>query len=223
MQKINSGDQKMFIVLFRALILYAIVFIVIRLMGKKELSKVQPFELAIIVVIADLSSAPMSSRGISIFDGIVPIIALLIMYILFSLITHSSNKIEDVVCGTMSVIIRDGKIVEEEFKKHQYTLADIMTLLRDRDVFKIQDVKYGIVETNGNLSVIKFSDGMDRMPLNVIEDGSISKVHLNFLGMSEDDLNRLLKDNNVDVNDILIGTIDENNDFIFQLKGEVKK
>ena len=64
---------------------------------------------------------------------------------------------------------------------------------------------------------------MDRMPLNVIEDGSISKVHLNFLGMSEDDLNRLLKDKNVDVNDILIGTIDENNDFIFQLKGEVKK
>ena len=226
MQKINSGDQKMFIVLFRALILYAIVFIVIRLMGKKELSKVQPFELAIIVVIADLSSAPMSSRGISIFDGIVPIIALLIMYILFSLITHSSNKIEDVVCGTMSTHLlrmKDGKIVEEEFKKHQYTLADIMTLLRDRDVFKIQDVKYGIVETNGNLSVIKFSDGMDRMPLNVIEDGSISNVHLNFLGMSEDDLNRILKDNNVDVNDILIGTIDENNDFIFQLKGEVKK
>ena len=81
----------MFIVLFRALILYAVVFIVIRLMGKKELSKVQPFELAIIVVIADLSSAPMSSRGISIFDGIIPIIALLIMYIIFSLITHSFN------------------------------------------------------------------------------------------------------------------------------------
>lgn len=213
----------MFIVLFRALILYAVVFIVIRLMGKKELSKVQPFELAIIVVIADLSSAPMSSRGISIFDGIIPIIALLIMYIIFSLITHSSNKIEDVVCGTMSVIIRDGKIVEEEFKKHQYTLADIMTLLRDRDVFKIQDVKYGVVETNGNLSVIKFSDGMDRMPLNVIEDGSISDVHLNFLGISKNKLEKILKDKNLKVEDILIGTIDENNEFIYQLKGEVTK
>lgn len=213
----------MFIVLFRALILYAVVFIVIRLMGKKELSKVQPFELAIIVVIADLSSAPMSSRGISIFDGIVPIIALLIMYIIFSLITHSSNKIENVVCGTMSVIIRDGKIVEEEFKKHQYTLADIMTLLRDRDVFKIQDVKYGVVETNGNLSVIKFSDGIDRMPLNVIEDGSISDVHLNFLGISQEELNKILKKEKVKAEDILIGTIDENNEFIYQLKGEVEK
>lgn len=192
-------------------------------MGKRELSKVQPFELAIIVVIADLSSAPMSSRGISIFDGIVPIIALLIMYIIFSLITHSSNKIENVVCGTMSVIIRDGKIVEEEFKKHQYTLADIMTLLRDRDVFKIQDVKYGVVETNGNLSVIKFSDGIDRMPLNVIEDGSISDVHLNFLGISQEELNKILKKEKVKAEDILIGTIDENNEFIYQLKGEVEK
>ena len=73
----------MLIVFLRALILYAVVFIVIRLMGKKELSKVQPFELAIIILISDLASSPMSSRGVSIFDGIVPIITLLVACVFF--------------------------------------------------------------------------------------------------------------------------------------------
>ena len=211
----------MFIVFFRALILYAVLFIVIRLMGKKEMSKVQPFELAIIILISDLASSPMSSRGISIFDGVVPIVALLILYMIFTLVTHSSNKIEDVVCGTISVIIRDGKIVEDEFKKQQYTLADIMTQLREKDVFKIQDVKYGIIETNGNLSIVKNSDGMNGLPLNVIEDGKISEVNLKFLDMTEDDLNKILKKKKVKTEDILIGTLDENKEFIFQKKNEV--
>ncbi len=210
----------MFIVFFRALILYAVLFVVIRLMGKKEMSKVQPFELAIIILISDLASSPMSSRGISIFDGIVPIVALLILYLLFSIITHSSNKIEDVVCGTISVIIRDGKIIEDEFKKQQYTLADIMAQLRSKNVFKIQDVKYGVIETNGDLSIIKTSDGMDGMPLNVIEDGKISDVHLKFLDMTHDDLDSILKKEKVLAEDILVGTFDENHDFIFQLKNE---
>lgn len=211
----------MFIVFFRALILYAVLFIVIRLMGKKEMSKVQPFELAIIILISDLASSPMSSRGISIFDGVVPIVALLILYMIFTLVTHSSNKIEDVVCGTISVIIRDGKIVEDEFKKQQYTLADIMTQLREKDVFKIQDVKYGIIETNGNLSIVKNSDGMNGLPLNVIEDGKISEVNLKFLDITEDDLNKILKKKKVKTEDILIGTLDENKEFIFQKKDEV--
>ena len=211
----------MFIVFFRALILYAVLFIVIRLMGKKEMSKVQPFELAIIILISDLASSPMSSRGISIFDGVVPIVALLMFYMIFTLVTHSSNKIEDVVCGTISVIIRDGKIVEDEFKKQQYTLADIMTQLREKDVFKIQDVKYGIIETNGNLSIVKNSDGMNGLPLNVIEDGKISEVNLKFLDMTEDELNKILKKKKEKTEDILIGTLDENKEFIFQKKNEV--
>ena len=147
----------MLIVFFRALILYAIVFLVIRLMGKRELSKVQPFELAIIILIADLASAPMSSRAISIFDGIIPIVTLLIAYIIFTLIIQSSNKAQDVVCGTISPIIKDGKILEDEFKRLQYTIPDLMSQLRENNIFKIQDVKYALVETNGNLSVIKNS------------------------------------------------------------------
>ena len=187
----------MLVVFFRALILYAVVFIVIRLIGKKELSKVQPFELAIIILISDLASSPMSSRGVSIFDGIVPIITLLIMYIIFTLLAHSSNKVEDFMCGKVVPIIRDGKIIEENFDKNKYTIEDIMAQLREQQVFKIQDVKFAMIENNGNLSIIKNSDNFNSIPLNVIEDGNYSKDNLEMLKMNEKDVDKLLKKNKI--------------------------
>ncbi len=211
----------MLIVFFRALILYAIVFLVIRLMGKRELSKVQPFELAIIILIADLASAPMSSRGISIFDGIIPIVTLLIAYIIFTLIIQSSNKAQDVVCGTISPIIKDGKILEDEFKRLQYTIPDLMSQLRECNVFKIQDVKFAIVETNGNLSVIKYSDNINNLPLNIIEDGKISEINIKILNITEEEVNKIVKKEKLNIEDILVGTIDDNKKFIYQLKQEV--
>ncbi len=208
----------MLIVFFRALILYAVVFLVIRLMGKRELSKVQPFELAIIILIADLASAPMSARGMSIFDGIVPIITLLIMYIVFTLIIKTNTKVQDVVCGSISVIIENGKIVEEEFNKLEYTIPDLMSQLRENNVFKIQDVKYAILETNGNLDVITYNDSIESLPLNVVEDGCMVKNNITILKMKEEDIERLIYKNKLKLEEILVATIDEKGNFIYQIK-----
>lgn len=208
----------MLIVFFRAFILYAIVFLVIRLMGKRELSKVQPFELAIIILIADLASAPMSSRAISIFDGIIPIVTLLIAYIIFTLVIQSSNKAQEVVCGTISPIIKDGKILEDEFKRLQYTIPDLMSQLRECNVFKIQDVKYAIVETNGNLSVITKDEDINQLPLNIIEDGKISDINIKILDIQESEVEKILKKENIKMEDVLVGTLDANSKFIYQLK-----
>jgi uncharacterized membrane protein YcaP (DUF421 family) len=208
----------MLIVFFRALILYSVVFVVIRLMGKKELSKVQPFELAIIILISELASAPMSSRGISIFDGIVPIVTLLISYIIFTMISRSSNKVQDVMCGTLSVIIRDGKIIEDEFAKQGYTISDLMSQIREHDIFKLQDIKYGFIETNGNLSVIKNTDNMNMIPMNIIEDGQECNIGLQILNMNKEALDNLMKKNNLKIEDVLVGTIDENGNFAYQIK-----
>ncbi|MEG2348059.1 MAG: DUF421 domain-containing protein [Clostridia bacterium] len=212
----------MLVVFFRALILYAIVFLVIRLMGKRELSKVQPFELAIIILIADLASAPMSSRGMPIFDGIIPIFTLLIAYLLFTFLIRSSNKVQDVVCGSVSIIIKDGKLNEEELDKLQYTVADIMSQLREKDIFKIQDVKYAIIETNGKLNVIKNSDNLNFLPLNIIEESKLSDTNLKILNMTNEDVEILLNKNKIKIENVLLGTMDENSNFIYQLKDEVK-
>lgn len=208
----------MLIVFFRALILYCIVFFVIRLMGKKELSKVQPFELAIIIVISDLASAPMSSRGMSLLDGIVPIITLLLAYSIFLLLNHSSNKVQDIVCGVPILIIKDGKIQEDEFNKQKYTVSDLMSQLHEKDIFNIEDVKYGIIETNGNLSVIKNDENIQKLPLNIIEDGKYADSNIKILEISKEKIDNMLKKKKLKIEEILYARIDENNNLVFQIK-----
>ena len=208
----------MLIVFFRALILYCVVFLVIRLMGKKELSKVQPFELAIIIVISDLASAPMSSRGLSLLDGIVPIITLLLAYLIFLLLNHSSNKVQDIVCGKPVLIIRDGKIIEKEFNSQKYTVSDIMSQLHEKDIFSISDVKYAIIETNGNLSVITKDKNIETIPVNIIEDGKLSESNMELIGISKGEVERLVKAKKVKIEDILVGQMDSNYKFTYQLK-----
>lgn len=208
----------MLIVFFRALILYCVVFLVIRLMGKKELSKVQPFELAIIIVISDLASAPMSSRGISLLDGIIPIITLLLAYLVFLLINHSSNKVQDIVCGKPILIIKDGKIVEKEFDSQKYTVSDLMSQLHEKQVFSIRDVKYGLIETNGNLSVITYDQNVESLPLNIIEDGKLAENNMELIGLSKGDVERLLKVKKIKLEDVLVGQMDKNFKFTYQLK-----
>lgn len=208
----------MLIVFFRALILYCVVFLVIRLMGKKELSKVQPFELAIIIVISDLASAPMSSRGLSLLDGIVPIITLLLAYLIFLLLNHSSNKVQDIVCGKPVLIIRDGKIIEKEFNSQKYTVSDIMSQLHEKDIFSISDVKYAIIETNGNLSVITKDKNIETIPVNIIEDGKLSESNMELIGISKGEVERLVKAKKVRIEDILVGQMDSNYKFTYQLK-----
>ena len=208
----------MLIVFFRALILYCIVFFVIRLMGKKELSKVQPFELAIIIVISDLASAPMSSRGMSLLDGIVPIITLLLAYSIFLLLNNSSNKVQDIVCGVPILIIKDGKIQEDEFNKQKYTVSDLMSQLHEKDIFNIEDVKYGIIETNGNLSVIKNDENLQKLPLNIIEDGKYAESNIKILEIRKEKIDNILKMKKLKIEEILYARIDENNNLVYQIK-----
>lgn len=210
----------MFVVFFRALILFAVVFLVIRLMGKRELSKVQPFELAIIVMISDLASAPMQSRDTQIFSGIIPIIVVLIVYGIFTLLIKSNNKVEGAICGTPSLIIFKGKILENELKKQQLTIEEIMSQLRNADIYKIQDTAYAILETNGTLNAVKMSDAVGQMPLNVISDGQYLDNNLGILNLKREDIENLMKKKKVKLEQILVGTIDEQGKFVFQQKEE---
>ena len=144
------------------------------------------------------------------------------MYIVFTILIQLDKKVQDVMCGVISPIIVDGKIVEKEFAKQQYTIPDIMSQLRQKDVFKIQDVKYAIVETNGELSVMKMNDKVNSMPLNIIEEGQISEANIKILNLSKEDVEKIARENNVIVTDVLVGTLDENSKFIYQLKDGVK-
>lgn len=219
MQKIlKDWEEKMLVVFCRSVILFLVVFLVIRLMGKRELSKVQPFELAIIVMISDLASGPMSSRDMSTLLGIIPIVALLIIYIIVTLILKSTKKAEHILCGSPSLIIYKGKLIEKEIKRQQLTVEEIMEQLREKDIFKIQDVAYAVLETNGKLNAIKKDEAVGQMPINVISDGEYLEDNMKIINMSKEKVDKLINISNIEIKDILVGTIDENGIFIYQLK-----
>ena len=145
----------MLIIFFRAIVLYIIVLVVMRLMGKREIGQLQPFELAIAIMIADLASIPMTDTGVPISNGIVPILGLLVMHLLISTINLKSMKAREIICGKPQILIYRGKIDEKALKKERFTLNELQERLRDKNIVNISDVEYAILETNGQISVIE--------------------------------------------------------------------
>lgn len=144
----------MLVVFIRTLILYIIVVIAMRIMGKRQIGQLQPFELAVAIMISDLATVPMQNTGVPLINGIIPILTMLAAQILISLIALKSTKARDVICGKPSILIAAGKINEKVFRNELYTLNDLLEQLRNKDIYSIADVEYAILESNGQLSVI---------------------------------------------------------------------
>ena len=109
----------MLITFLRAIFLYIVVLIVMRLMGKREIGQMQPFELAISIMIADLAATPMAETGIPISNGIVPILGLLVMHLVISTLNIKSTKAREIICGKPSILIYRGKIDEKTLRKER--------------------------------------------------------------------------------------------------------
>ena len=144
----------MLIIFLRAIFLYIVVLIVMRLMGKREIGQMQPFELAISIMIADLAATPMAETGIPISNGIVPILGLLVMHLTISTINIKSTRAREIICGKPSILIYRGKIDEKTLRKERFTINELEERLRDNNIFNIGDVDFAILETSGQVTVI---------------------------------------------------------------------
>ena len=125
-----------------------------RLMGKREISQMQPFELVIAIMIADLASIPMSDVGIPLFNGIVPILALLLLQSIISILNLKSIWFRKLVCGKPTILIYRGKIDERILKKEKMTINELQERLRQNNVNSLLDVEYAILETSGQVTTI---------------------------------------------------------------------
>ena len=137
-------EDFMLITFLRAIFLYIVVLIVMRLMGKREIGQMQPFELAISIMIADLAATPMAETGIPISNGIVPILGLLVMHLVISTLNIKSTKAREIICGKPTILIYRGKIDEKTLRKERFTINELEERLRDNNIFNIGDVDYAI-------------------------------------------------------------------------------
>ena len=143
----------MLITFFRAIVLYLIVLVVMRLMGKRELGQMQPFELVIAIMIADLASVPMADTGIPITNGIIPILALLLVQLVISIINLKSINGRKIICGMPSILIYRGRIDEKVMKKEKFTIKIIPVFKLFNFFFKRDCIIFTIANkliTNGN-------------------------------------------------------------------------
>lgn len=148
----------------RVIILYILLLLVMRLMGKRELGQMQPFELVIAIMIADLASIPLSDTGIPLFDGIIPILALLVLQLIISLINLKSIWGRKIICGAPSILIYRGKIDEKVMKKEKFTINELQERLRENNIFSLGDVEYAILETSGQVTVIQKPEKRNTIP-----------------------------------------------------------
>lgn len=144
----------MIVIFIRALVLYVIVIISMRIMGKRQIGQLQPFELAIAIMISELAAVPMQNTGIPLINGIIPILTLLTAQLIVSFLTLKSIRARGLVCGKPSILIENGKILEDELRKEMYTLNDLLEQMRIKNVTDISDVEFAVLETNGQLSII---------------------------------------------------------------------
>ena len=148
----------------RVSIIYILVLVVMRIMGKREISQMQPFELVIAIMIADLASVPMSDTGIPIFNGIIPILALLLFQLIISIINLRSIKLRQIICGKPQILVYRGKIDEKALKKEKITINELQERLRQNNIFTLGDVEYAILETSGEISVIQKPEKRNTIP-----------------------------------------------------------
>ncbi len=224
----------MLITFFRAIVLYLIVLVVMRLMGKREIGQLQPFELAISIMIADLASIPMTEIGIPIFNGIVPILGLLVMHLIISLINLKSLKAREIICGKPSILIYRGKINEKELKKERFTINELEERLRGNNVVNLGDVEYAILETSGQVTVIQKPEKRNTIPedfnivpeyegipYDLVVDGKVMNKNLKAIGKNYNWLKKQVEKFDIKPEEALVVTIDGKGQIFCQKKEEV--
>ena len=144
----------MFVVMFRTLILFVLVIVSMRIMGKRQIGQLQPYELAVLIMVSALAAIPMEDIAIPLFNSIIPIILLVAFQVLTSYAAQRSEKVRSVVCGRPSIIIQNGKIIESELREMHLNINDLLEQLRICGYHNITDVEFAIFETNGDISII---------------------------------------------------------------------
>lgn len=221
----------MLIVFLRSIVLYIIVLIVMRLMGKREIGQLQPFELAISIMIADLASIPMTEIGIPITNGIIPILGLLIMHLIISIINMKSIKAREIICGKPRILIYRGKIDEKALIKERFTINELEERLRGNNIMNLGDIEYAILETSGQVTVIpkpekrnviaedlNITPEYEGIPYDLVVDGKVMNKNLKKIGKDYNWLKKEVRKFNMNPEEALIVTYDGKGQIFCQKK-----
>ncbi|HOJ77898.1 MAG TPA: DUF421 domain-containing protein [Bacillota bacterium] len=188
----------MLILPVRTIILYLLVVIVIRMMGKRQIGQLQPYELVVTIMISELAAIPMQDTEIPLINGIIPIFTLLFIQATFSILALKSNLFRQIVDGKPNIIIENGTLNVTELTRLRLTIDDLLEKIRSKGYANINDIAFAILETSGDLSVIpksnkrpvtpddlKLSTGYEGLPTILVADGILERQNLAKVNLDE--------------------------------------
>lgn len=181
----------------RTIILYFLIMIGLRLMGKRQIGELEPSELVLTMMISDLATVPMQDFGIPLLAGVIPILTLLALSMLMSQLSLRNLRFRELVCGTPAVLIRDGNIQQAAMRKNRYTLDELLEELRGQGISSVEEVKYAVLENSGQLSVLPWTQRQPpsaaqlqleieddvTLPTVLINDGRVMRKNLTACGL----------------------------------------
>ncbi|MBM7556504.1 DUF421 domain-containing protein [Halanaerobacter jeridensis] len=217
---------------FRTLLIYGMILIGMRLMGKREVGELTPIDLVVSLMIAELGVLIIEDKSIGLVKGLIPIFTLVGVEILVSYLSLKNDTIRKLVNGTPSVLIKNGKIMTEEMRHNRYTTHDLLTQLREKDIFNISDVEFAVLETSGELTVVPKSQkrnltpenlgletGYEGLPIVLIEDGGINYTALEEVDLDKKWLTTELKKRMIDdISEVLILAIETDGNLYLSTK-----
>ncbi len=209
--------------IIRVVILYLFVTIAIRIMGKRNIGELQPTELVITLLLSEFASIPIEDNSIPLINSLIPVMVLISLEIINSVISMKSTKFRSLSDGNEVFIIKNGQLDQKQLKKLRLTVEDVLSALRQKDVFDINEVAYALIETNGTLSVLlkpQFQNSTKKdvnvkiksagFTSPVIIDGVIVKKNLKNSGLSKKEVEKLLEKKKVNLKQVFLMNIDKN-------------
>lgn len=203
----------------RTLFFYFFIFVIYRIMGKREVGQLGIIDLIVSILIAELVVISIEDYNNNIFKSIIPIITLLILQVSLALLTLKKPKFRVFLDGNPSVIIKEGKVNYKEMIKQKYNLEDLLVQLREKGYRSIEEIEYAILENNGTLSVFPYQNKLKKktpMPLPIILDGSIQKETLKLINKDEEWLKEMLKSKKIKLETIFYAFYKDKNVFIIK-------
>lgn len=215
----------------RTLILYLILILSIRLMGKRQIGQMEASEFVVTMLVANLAAIPMQDAGIPLYSGLVPILTVLGMELVLSGLILRSVLLRRLLCGKPVILIDNGKILSDNLRRTRVTLDELMGHLREKDVLDVQTVQYAILETDGNLSVFPYpkhlpanakdagvATGKQYLPFSIIEDGCLLRDNLKRAGKDEAWVDTVLSQHGATQANTLLLTVDPSGQILWMGK-----
>lgn len=217
----------------RTVILYLVLILTVRLMGKRQIGQMEASEFVVTMLVANLAAIPMQDAGLPLFSGIIPILTVLGAELLLSSLSLKNTKLRRLLCGKPVILIENGNILQQNLRKTRVTLDELTSHLREKDVLDIKAVQYAILETSGNLSVFPYPKEMPAsardagvqvrqqyLPITVISDGELLEENLVKAKKDLSWVHKVLQERHAGIRDTWLLTVDGGNRVTFIRKEE---